>query len=87
MYEEGCQEVTAYPCCATVFHDFLTTKNDVGLTASFISGLVQLPSVLKVLKVLKVDEEVDKGTIRFSLGRYTTKEEIDEAVRWLRKRG
>lgn len=47
------------------------------------SGLVQLSPVLKAMNI---DEEVGKGTIRFSLGRPTTKDEIDEAVRLLRER-
>ena len=36
-----------------------------------------------VLKAMRVDEEVGKGAIRFSLGRYTTKEEIDLVLEWL----
>ncbi len=47
------------------------------------SGNVQLSPVLKAMKV---EEGIGKGTIRFSLGRYTTKEEIDEAIRLLRER-
>ncbi|WP_157071263.1 cysteine desulfurase family protein, partial [Alicyclobacillus acidiphilus] len=47
------------------------------------SGMVQISSVLKAMKV---EERVGKGTIRFSLGRYTTKEEIDEVVRLLKER-
>ena len=55
-----------------------------GLAASTGSachaGTVELSPVLKAMKV---DEQVGKGTIRFSLGRYTTKEEIDLALQWL----
>ncbi|MHB1652581.1 MAG: cysteine desulfurase family protein [Desulfitobacteriaceae bacterium] len=58
-----------------------------GLAASTGSachaGTVELSPVLKAMKV---DEEVGKGAIRFSLGRYTTKEEIDLALQWLKER-
>jgi cysteine desulfurase len=37
-----------------------------------------------VLKAMAVDEQIGKGTIRFSLGRYTTKEEIDQALMLLK---
>ncbi len=47
------------------------------------SGLIQLSSVLKAMNIA---EEVGKGTIRFSLGRHTTKDEVDEAVRLLKER-
>ncbi|UOF89631.1 cysteine desulfurase [Fodinisporobacter ferrooxydans] len=46
------------------------------------SGMVQLSSVLRAMEV---EEHVGKGTIRFSLGRYTTKEEIDQVVRRLKE--
>ncbi|WP_312471373.1 cysteine desulfurase family protein [Neobacillus sp.] len=36
-----------------------------------------------VLKEMDVPEEVGMGAIRFSLGRNTTKEEIDHVVKWL----
>lgn len=45
------------------------------------SGTVQLSSVLKAMKV---DEEIGRGTIRFSLGRYTTKDEINHVLQWLK---
>jgi cysteine desulfurase len=35
-----------------------------------------------VLKAMNVPEEVGMGAIRFSLGRYTMKEEIDQVVKW-----
>ncbi|MEX2104088.1 MAG: aminotransferase class V-fold PLP-dependent enzyme, partial [Bacilli bacterium] len=38
-----------------------------------------------VLKAMDVDEHTGKGAIRFSLGKYTTKEEIDIALQWLKK--
>jgi cysteine desulfurase len=44
------------------------------------AGTVELSPVLKAMKV---DEYVGMGTIRFSLGRYTTKEELDLALQWL----
>ncbi|MDI6879088.1 MAG: cysteine desulfurase family protein [Desulfitobacteriaceae bacterium] len=57
-----------------------------GLAASTGSachaGTVELSPVLKAMRV---DEQVGKGTIRFSLGRYTTKEEIDLALQWLKE--
>ena len=57
-----------------------------GLAASTGSachaGVVELSAVLKAMKV---DEQVGKGTIRFSLGRYTTKDEIMRAVQWLKE--
>lgn len=57
-----------------------------GLAASTGSachaGTVELSPVLKAMQV---DDEVGKGTIRFSLGRYTTKEEIDIALQWLKE--
>jgi len=37
-----------------------------------------------VLKAMGVDEKVALGAIRFSVGRYTTKEEIDETVALLK---
>jgi cysteine desulfurase len=41
------------------------------------SGKVE---VSPVLKGMGISEEVGKGAVRFSLGRYTTKEEIDEVL-------
>jgi cysteine desulfurase len=38
-----------------------------------------------VLKEMAVPEEVAMGAIRFSLGRYTTKDEIDRVLKWLKK--
>ena len=57
-----------------------------GLAASTGSachaGMVELSPVLKAMRV---NEQVAKGTIRFSLGRYTTKEDIDIALQWLKE--
>jgi cysteine desulfurase len=39
-----------------------------------------------VLKEMGVPEEVGMGAIRFSLGRYTTKDEIDQVLKWLTER-
>jgi hypothetical protein len=47
------------------------------------SGMDQ---VSPVLRAMKVEKRAGQGTIRFSLGRYTTQEEIDEALRLLRSR-
>ncbi|RXT15285.1 cysteine desulfurase family protein [Ammoniphilus sp. CFH 90114] len=44
------------------------------------SGKVQLSSVLQAMGTT---EEEGQGTIRFSLGRYTTKEELEQAIGWL----
>ncbi len=38
-----------------------------------------------VLKAMEVPEGVGMGAIRFSLGRYTTKDEIDKVIKWLRE--
>lgn len=41
-------------------------------------------SLSPVLKAMGVDESIGMGAVRFSLGRYTTKEEIDEVVNLLK---
>lgn len=55
-----------------------------GLAASTGSachaGSVELSPVLKEMGV---SEEVGKGAIRFSLGRFTTKDEIEKVIQWL----
>ncbi|MFC4799663.1 cysteine desulfurase family protein [Neobacillus sp. GCM10023253] len=38
-----------------------------------------------VLKEMAVPEKVGMGAIRFSLGRYTTKDEINQVLQWLRE--
>lgn len=57
-----------------------------GLAASTGSachaGTIELSPVLRAMKV---DEQVGQGTIRFSLGRYTTKVEIDLALQRLKE--
>jgi cysteine desulfurase len=45
------------------------------------AGVVELSSVQKAMKV---DEFVGKGTIRFSLGKYTTKEELEVVIELLK---
>lgn len=47
------------------------------------AGQIELSSVLKAMGT---DEQTGMGTIRFSLGRYSTKEEVDQAVELLRVR-
>ena len=39
-----------------------------------------MTSVSPVLSAMGVSEEVGRGAIRFSLGRHTTKEEIDQVI-------
>lgn len=46
------------------------------------AGNIQLS---QVLKEMKVTEDVGMGAIRFSLGRYTTKDEIDQVLTWLKE--
>ncbi|WP_134705042.1 cysteine desulfurase family protein [Ammoniphilus sp. YIM 78166] len=48
------------------------------------SGQIKLSAVLQEMGVSAFDGQ---GTIRFSLGRYTTKEELDQTVQWLKSRG
>ncbi len=47
------------------------------------SGTIQLSPVLKAMQV---DETVGMGAVRFSLGRYTGKAELDCVVQWLKER-
>lgn len=44
-----------------------------------------ISKISDVLKAMRVSEEIGKGTIRFSLGRYTTKDEIDYVLKKLTK--
>jgi cysteine desulfurase len=46
------------------------------------SGSIELSPVLKEMKV---PENVGKGAIRFSLGMYTTKDEINQVIQWLKE--
>jgi len=45
------------------------------------AGLVELSPVLKAMQV---EETVGQGAVRFSLGRYTTRDEIDMTLMWLK---
>lgn len=54
--------------------DILEKIPEVAASTGSACHLVELSPVLKAMQV---PEEVGKGAIRFSLGRYTTKEEID----------
>lgn len=60
-------------------HDVLNKLNDVaGSTGSAChSGLT---TISPVLKAMGVSEEVGRGAIRFSLGRNTTKDEVDSLI-------
>jgi cysteine desulfurase len=44
-----------------------------------------MTTISPVLKAMGVSEEVGRGAIRFSLGRNTTKKEVDEVVKQLRR--
>jgi cysteine desulfurase len=44
------------------------------------SGLI---SVSPVLKAMNIPVEIARGAVRFSLGRYTTKEDMDEVIKRL----
>ncbi|MFF2089283.1 cysteine desulfurase family protein [Paenibacillus sp. NPDC058174] len=44
-----------------------------------------LTTISPVLKAMNVDEQTARGTIRFSVGRYTEQEELDEALQLLEK--
>ncbi|MDW7674254.1 MAG: aminotransferase class V-fold PLP-dependent enzyme, partial [Bacillota bacterium] len=46
------------------------------------AGIVELSPVLKAMKI---EEYIGQGTIRFSIGKYTTKEEIDLILESLKK--
>ncbi|KON88175.1 cysteine desulfurase [Sporosarcina globispora] len=46
------------------------------------SGKVELSPVLREMTV---PEHIGMGAVRFSLGRYTTKEELDQVVSWLKE--
>ncbi|MBU8769280.1 cysteine desulfurase family protein [Cytobacillus oceanisediminis] len=46
------------------------------------SGIVELSPVLREMKV---PEYVGMGAVRFSLGRYTAKEELDQVISWLKE--
>ena len=60
-------------------HEILNQLNDVAASTGSAchSGMT---SVSPVLSAMGVSEEVGRGAVRFSLGRYTTKEEIDQVT-------
>lgn len=45
----------------------------------------EMTSISPVLKAMGVSGEIGRGAVRFSLGRYTTKEEIDAVIKCLNK--
>lgn len=47
------------------------------------SGKVELSPVMREMKV---PEHVGMGAVRFSLGRYTEKEELDQVISWLKEK-
>lgn len=63
-------------------HEILDNLNDVAASTGSAchSGLT---TISPVLKAMKVSEAIGRGAVRFSLGRYTTKEEIDEVIKEL----
>lgn len=63
-------------------HEILDKLNNVAASTGSAchSGLT---TISPVLKAMKVSEEIGRGAVRFSLGRYTTKEEIDEVIKEL----
>lgn len=42
-------------------------------------------SISPVLKAMSIPYEIARGAVRFSLGRYTTKEELDVVLNWLKR--
>ena len=65
-------------------HEILSSLGDVAASTGSAchSGLTTLSPVLKAMRV---SEEAGRGAVRFSLGRYTTREEIDELLDRLNK--
>jgi cysteine desulfurase len=65
-------------------HEVLNSINEVAASTGSAchSGLTEISPVLKSMNV---SEEVGRGAVRFSLGRYTTKEEIDAVIESLSK--
>lgn len=64
-------------------HEILNQLNDVAASTGSAchSGMT---SVSPVLSAMGVSEEVGRGAIRFSLGRHTTKDEIDQVIEELK---
>jgi cysteine desulfurase len=60
-------------------HELLNELHDVAASTGSAchSGMT---SVSPVLNAMGVSEEVGRGAIRFSLGRHTTKEEIEQVI-------
>jgi len=60
-------------------HEILNELNDVAASTGSAchSGMT---SVSPVLRAMGVSEEIGRGAVRFSLGRYTTQEEIDQVI-------
>lgn len=65
-------------------HEIINSMEDVAASTGSVchSGLT---TISPVLKAMEVSEEVGRGAVRFSLGRYTTKDEIDEVLERLYK--
>lgn len=64
-------------------HEILNKLNDVAASTGSAchSGMTSLSPVLSAMGV---SEEIGRGAIRFSLGRYTTKEEVDQVMEELK---
>ncbi len=60
-------------------HEVLNSLNEIAASTGSAchSGMT---TISPVLKAMGVSDEVGRGAVRFSLGRYTTKEEIDTVV-------
>lgn len=65
-------------------HEVLNHLNETAASTGSAchSGLT---TISPVLKAMGVSDEVGRGAVRFSLGRYTTKEEIDSIIENLKK--
>jgi cysteine desulfurase len=63
-------------------HEVLNSLNEVAASAGSAchSGMT---TISPVLKAMGVSDEVGRGAVRFTLGRYTTKEEIDKVIKKL----
>lgn len=65
-------------------HEVLNSLGDVAASTGSAchSGMT---TISPVLKAMGVSDEVGRGAVRFSLGRYTTKDEIDAVIEKLNK--
>ncbi|MDF2839484.1 MAG: cysteine desulfurase NifS [Clostridia bacterium] len=63
-------------------HEVLNSLNEVAASTGSAchSGMT---TISPVLKAMGVSDEVGRGAVRFTLGRYTTKEEIDKVIKKL----